>query len=114
MMNQLNIGGSLYSVVFNFNTYRNFCKLYGIDDINAIGEMFAGFNATSIESMEKQCNLILCALKEGSRKAGTSCSLTLDDIFAEMTEQPDLIAKATEMFSESISKGAEEGGQKKT
>lgn len=77
--------------------------MYGIDNINDIGDMFTSLGSTSLEAMERQCNLILCAIEEGWRLSGDKgFNLTVDDIFAEITEQPDLIQRATEMFIESV------------
>lgn len=115
MMNQLNIGGQLYPVVFNLNVAVEFCTLYEIDDMNEMGSILSTEKFTSIANIKKQCNLVLCMLKEGARKEKVQISLTLEDIIAEITNQPDLLLKATKIFIDNTPKvNVTEGEQKKT
>lgn len=98
------VNGKEYPVVYNFNTYRKFAYKYRISNVNDIGKVFEVEGDMSFEQMDKQVDFILCALKEGARINGTACDLTLEDIYAEMSANPNFMEQAISIFINSLPK----------
>lgn len=98
-----NIKGYTYPVKFNFNTIRKFCKNNGIASLNQFDTIVAEFvsdNNVSLQNIELIMSLVLEGFREGARLEGSKCDITLDDLFAEMSETPDFIGQMMAMFNE--------------
>lgn len=94
-MEILEINNTLYPIRFGMNALRMFCKeqkipLTGLADL-----------ANDI-SLDEACMLILCGLRDGARKQGQICSLTIDDIADALDNDMDLITKAMTLFADSF------------
>jgi len=104
-----------YNIAFNFNTIRNFCKKVGLKSITEFDALMQNADDLSIESLETRMQLMLCAFEEGGRLAGQKIRLTLDDLFAELTDNPQMIIEIMTLFAESQPKPTEgdDDGKKK-
>ena len=56
---------------------------------------------TTMQDIEVRVGLIYEGFKEGCRIGKVDFDITIDDIFAEMTENPDLFARIIMEFTES-------------
>ena len=108
------IRGIEYSIAFNFNTIRNFCKKVGLKSITEFDALMQKEDL-SIESLENRMQLILCAFDEGERLRDDVDDLTVDDLFAELTYNPLMITEIMQLFAESQPKPTEgnDDGKKK-
>lgn len=98
-----NIKGTNYPIAFNFNTVRTFCRSHGLKTINDFDKALSDLDTSevTIEAIELRMDLILHAIKEGMRQAGKTTTITIDDLFAELTDNPKFIDDMMMIFAES-------------
>lgn len=98
-----NIKGTDYPIAFNFNTVRTFCRSHGLKTINDFDKALTDLDTSevTIEAIELRMDLILHAIKEGMRQAGKTTAITIDDLFAELTDNPKFIDDMMMIFAES-------------
>jgi hypothetical protein len=104
------IKGIEYNLAFNFNTIRNFCKKVGLKTISEFDAMMQDADDLSIETIENRMQLMLCGFEEGERLQGQKFRLTLDDLFAALSDNPSMIIEIMQLFAESQPKPTDGGG----
>jgi len=114
-MMKYNIGGALYPVVFNFNTMRKFMKQIGINEISKFDEVMSDKpeKEITISDLENRMELIHQAIIEGCRINKQECTLTVDDLFEEMSKNPEMVTDMITAFVDSQPQATEEEGKKK-
>ena len=95
MYELIEINGEARPLRFGMNALRLFCRdqKISLSEISTLGQDM---------SLDSACSLILCGLKDGARKAGKNCPLTVDDIADALDEDFSLLEKAMGIFSESF------------
>lgn len=101
-MDTYKINEQEYPVTFNFNTIRMFCKNNGIASLNDFDLMLAEKpeKDVTITDIENRVALILEGIREGCRMEKQPCALTIDDLFAEMSQNPRFITDMMSVFNE--------------
>lgn len=114
-MMKYNIAGKLYPVAFNFNTMRKFMKSVGVDEIGKFDEIMADKpeGKITIQDLENRMELIHQAIIEGCRIEKQPCELSLDDLFLEMGNNPEMLSDMLAAFIETQPKPSEGDADKK-
>ena len=108
-------GSTELSAAMNINCMRAYARERGlkyvedvIPDINVVDEN----NKVSFEMLERRGLLLLCAIREGERKKGQQCTLSVDDVFEMMEENREEVMRALASMFEDIEVEEAEGNPK--
>lgn len=107
MVSEYKIQGEVHPVAFNMNTLRRFCKSVGLKSLKEFDQVMQVDDEAdvTIDDLDRRMTLVLEAVKEGHRITRTDCLLTLDDLFAELSDNPGLWTEVVSIMSDNMPEG---------
>jgi hypothetical protein len=111
---EIKIEGKTYPVHPGMSTWRMFCTAMNYETFNEATDLFSKMGEIiGVELLDGIGNLILCGIKEGSRKAKSEIpELEVADIIDLFDDDQEELMRVMEAMAESLAKMNSKAGEK--